>query len=154
MFSSLVSSLRVSPTLAAMLRQRQSASPDLAALAFGQSPFPPPLRLATALASAARHRAAGAYADVRGIQKLREAIARRHSSDVYAASTAAGRGTARTAADAATADDVIVAPGSKEMLFATMLCLGGESRAGMRNELLLPQPSWVSYAPQGNPHRG
>lgn len=39
-----------------------------------------------------------------------------------------------------TADDVLIGPGSKELLFLLQLVFHGE--------LLLPNPSWVSYAPQ------
>ena len=38
------------------------------------------------------------------------------------------------------ADDVLVGPGSKELIFQVQLVLDGE--------LLLPTPSWVTYEPQ------
>jgi aspartate aminotransferase len=50
---------------------------------------------------------------------------------------------------ARTADDVLIGPGSKELLFILQLCFYGD--------LLVPSPSWVSYAPQaaiaGRQHR-
>jgi aspartate/methionine/tyrosine aminotransferase len=41
-----------------------------------------------------------------------------------------------------TAEQVVVGPGSKSLIFASLLALG--------EELILPQPSWVSYAPQAH----
>ena len=37
-------------------------------------------------------------------------------------------------------DDVLISPGSKEAIFLLQLCYDAE--------LMLPSPSWVSYAPQ------
>lgn len=64
-----------------------------------------------------------------GLPKLRQEVARYMSQTV---------GIPRTA------DDVLIGPGSKELLFLLQLVNHGE--------LLLPNPSWVSYAPQVRHH--
>ena len=38
------------------------------------------------------------------------------------------------------ADDIVIGPGTKELMFLTQIAFGGE--------ILLPAPSWVSYQPQ------
>jgi aspartate aminotransferase len=91
-------------------------------LGLGQSPFPvPPVVVEALRQSAAEHD----YLHVRGLRPLREAVTeflhRRH-------------GLARQRRQ------VLVGPGSKELIFLTQLAYAGE--------LLVPSPSWVSYAPQ------
>jgi aspartate aminotransferase len=91
-------------------------------MGLGQSPFPVPASVVEALrANAARKD----YLPVRGLEPLREAVAAHHR---------------RTLGVARTADDVLIGPGSKELLFILQLCFYGD--------LLVPSPSWVSYAPQ------
>ncbi|WP_082673946.1 pyridoxal phosphate-dependent aminotransferase [Thiohalocapsa sp. ML1] len=91
-------------------------------MGLGQSPFPVPASVVEALkANAARKD----YLPVRGLEPLREAVAAYHR---------------RTQGVARTADDVLIGPGSKELLFILQLCFYGD--------LLVPSPSWVSYAPQ------
>lgn len=90
-------------------------------LGFGQSPFPVPPRVVEALR---HHAAAKEYDPTRGLPALREAVAAWH----------------RHRGVAGTADDVMIGPGSKELIFLVQLAMGAE--------LLLPAPSWVSYAPQ------
>ena len=65
------------------------------------------------------------YLQVEGLPELREAIAKYRSSKhgVQISSS-----------------NIMIGPGSKELLFLLQLCYHGE--------LLLPNPSWVSYAPQ------
>jgi aspartate aminotransferase len=91
-------------------------------LGLGQSPFPVPESVVEALR---RHAHEKDYLPVKGLLALREAIAgylhRTHALD-------------RTAAD------VLVAPGSKELMFLLQVAFYGD--------LLLPTPAWVSYAPQ------
>jgi aspartate aminotransferase len=91
-------------------------------LGLGQSPFPVPGPVVEALRRAAPEKD---YLPVRGLRPLREEVTeflhRRHGIE-----------RARR--------QVIVGPGSKELIFMTQLAYAGE--------LLVPSPSWVSYAPQ------
>jgi aspartate aminotransferase len=91
-------------------------------LGLGQSPFPVPPAVVRALQSAAGEKD---YLPVRGLRPLREEVTeflhRRHGIE-----------RARR--------QVLVGPGSKELIFMTQLAYAGE--------LLVPSPSWVSYAPQ------
>lgn len=91
-------------------------------LGLGQSPFPVP---DTVVAALRQHAAEKDYLPVRGLATLREAVAgyyaRRHQLEF-------------------SADDVIIGPGSKELMFILQLVYYGD--------LLIPAPSWVSYAPQ------
>lgn len=91
-------------------------------LGLGQSPFPVPRPVVEALRVHAHEKD---YLPVKGLYALRRAIAgylgRRH-------------GVTREA------EDVLVAPGSKELMFLLQVAFYGD--------LLLPTPAWVSYAPQ------
>lgn len=91
-------------------------------LGLGQSPFPVPRAVVEALRDAAPEKD---YLPVRGLRPLRDTFAeflqRRHGIE-----------RARR--------QVLVGPGSKELIFITQLAYAGE--------LLVPSPSWVSYAPQ------
>ena len=91
-------------------------------LGLGQSPFPVPPSVVEALRTAAPEKD---YLPVRGLRPLRDTVTeflhRRHGIE---------RGRRQ----------VLVGPGSKELIFLTQLAYAGE--------LLVPSPSWVSYAPQ------
>jgi len=102
--------------------KRRAAGRETIHLGFGEASFPLHPLLATALAEAAKHTA---YAPVLGIPNLRQAIAE------YLA---------RKLGLTFSSDQIIVAPGSKPLLYALLQVLEGD--------LLLPIPSWVSYAPQ------
>ena len=102
--------------------KRRAAGRETIHLGFGEASFPLHPLLATALAEAAK---STAYAPVLGMPKLRKAIAE------YLA---------RKRGLAFSSDQIIVAPGSKPLLYALLQVLEGD--------LLLPVPSWVSYAPQ------
>ncbi len=93
-------------------------------LGLGQSPFPVPPSVVEALR---RHAHRKEYLPVRGLAELRAAVAEFHRRRAGPAS-------------ACEADDVLVAPGSKELMFIVQLAFYGD--------LLLPSPSWVSYSPQ------
>jgi aspartate aminotransferase len=113
----------VSATLAAneaMAARRARGLPVLP-LAFGEAGLPVHPALRTALAAAA---AANEYGPVAGHPALREA----------AAGYWARRGLATSPGQ------VVCGPGSKPLLFALLLALGGD--------VALPRPSWVSYAAQ------
>ncbi len=91
-------------------------------LGLGQSPFPVPPVVVEALRQAAAEKD---YLHVRGLRRLRETVTdflhRRHGIERQRR-------------------QVLVGPGSKELIFMTQLAYAGE--------LLVPSPSWVSYAPQ------
>ena len=116
--------LRPSPTLALNELSAQLAAGDrrVHRFGFGQSPFPPPDNVVEALRENAWRRD---YLTVQGLPELRERVAAFHSE--------------RHGHDFG-ADDVLVGPGSKQLIFLLQLVYGGE--------LLLPSPSWVSYEPQ------
>jgi aspartate aminotransferase len=102
--------------------KRRAAGRETIHLGFGEASFPLHPLLAAALAEAAKNTS---YAPVLGIPKLRQAIAE------YLM---------RKRGLAFSSDQIIVAPGSKPLLYALLQVLEGD--------LLLPVPSWVSYAPQ------
>lgn len=91
-------------------------------LGFGESRFPVHPKIALALAENA-HRTS--YLPGVGIPELRQAVASFYTKHL-------GR--------VVEADQVIVAPGSKALLFAFQMAVTGAT--------VLPTPSWVSYAPQ------
>lgn len=89
---------------------------------FGQSPFPVPDIVVKALQENAFQKD---YLPVRGLPELRAAIA-----DFIN----------RRKGTRADAGDVLIGPGSKELMFLLQLSYYGE--------LVIPAPCWVSYAPQ------
>jgi aspartate aminotransferase len=91
-------------------------------LGLGQSPFPVPQPVVDELKANAHQKD---YQPVRGLYALREAVAGYHRRM---------HGIDRTAAD------VLIGPGSKELMFILQLVYYGD--------LVIPTPSWVSYAPQ------
>ncbi len=91
-------------------------------LGLGQSPFPVPDPVVEALR---RHASEKDYLPVRGLHELRRAVA--HYTE-------------RKAGIDRTAEDVLIGPGSKELMFLLQLVFYGE--------LVIPTPAWVSYAPQ------
>jgi aspartate aminotransferase len=93
-------------------------------LGLGQSPFPVPAPVVEALQANAHQKA---YLPVAGLPELREAVANYHF---------------RTQRLAASADDVLIGPGSKELMFLLQLVYYGD--------LMIPTPAWVSYAPQAH----
>lgn len=101
--------------------RRRAAGRETIHLGFGEAALPLHPALKTALADAATRTS---YAPVLGIPALREAIA---------AYLTRARGVSYRA------DQIVVGPGSKPLLYALLQILDGD--------LLLPAPSWVSYAP-------
>lgn len=91
-------------------------------LGFGQSPFPVQEEVVSALQQNAFRKD---YLPVRGLAELRAAVAEFNT---------------RTLGIASTADQVVVGPGSKELIYGLLLATEAS--------LLLPSPSWVSYEPQ------
>ena len=90
----------------------------------GQSPFPVPPHIVEELRQNAHQKD---YLPVEGLRELRMAIATYRSSKHGVTISP---------------ENVMVGPGSKELLFLLQLCYNGN--------LLLPNPSWVSYAPQAH----
>ena len=101
--------------------KRLAAGRETIHLGFGEAAFPLHPLLKNALAEAARQTG---YAPVLGISALRQAIA------AYLT---------RTRGVEISAEQVAVGPGSKPLLYALLQILEGD--------MLLPIPSWVSYAP-------
>jgi aspartate aminotransferase len=93
-------------------------------LGLGQSPFPVPDFVVKELQDNAHQKD---YLPVAGLAPLREAVSAYHN---------------RRDGLESNADDVLIGPGSKELLFMAQLCFSGE--------LIIPAPSWVSYEPQAS----
>jgi len=89
---------------------------------FGQSPFPVPESIVSALKNNANK---NTYLPIQGLEELRSAIANylnKNNNNNFKF------------------DDIIIGPGTKELMFLTQIAFQGE--------ILLPAPSWVSYQPQ------
>ena len=93
-------------------------------LGLGQSPFPVPQPVVDALKVNAHQKD---YLPVKGLFQLRETVADYHR---------------RAQGINHDAEDVLVGPGSKELMFLLQLVYYGD--------LVIPTPSWVSYAPQAH----
>ena len=119
-----VRGLSASATLAINERSAdlQRGGKKILKLGLGQSPFPVPAPVVRALRDNAHQKD---YLPVRGLGALREAVASYHRR--------------RQGIDRA-AENVLVGPGSKELMFIIQLVYYGD--------LCVPRPSWVSYAPQ------
>ncbi|PPK60087.1 aspartate aminotransferase [Marinobacter persicus] len=102
--------------------QLRAEGRDIIKLGLGQSPFPVPERVVEALKEHAHEKD---YLPVKGLKGLREAISGYINRNERMRSTW---------------EDVLIGPGSKELLFMLQLAYYGD--------LLIPRPSWVSYAPQ------
>ncbi|MDY0084746.1 MAG: aminotransferase class I/II-fold pyridoxal phosphate-dependent enzyme [Bacteroidales bacterium] len=119
-----VRGLSQSATLAINEKSRQLISEGRKVYKFGlgQSPFPVPEAVVEALRQHAHEKD---YLPVRGLLPLREAIAAFNKRTQFIDSTA---------------DDILIGPGSKELIFILQLVYYGD--------LIIPTPSWVSYFPQ------
>jgi aspartate aminotransferase len=112
-----------SPTLAMneLARALEAAGKTVYKFGFGQSPFPVPSVVVKALRDHAHEKD---YLPVRGLPALLEAVAARH----------------REQGVDCTAADILIGPGSKQLMFLLFLAVEAD--------LWIPSPSWVSYAPQ------
>lgn len=119
-----VRSLRTSATVAINERsdRLRDAGHRIFKLGLGQSPFPVPAPVRRALERNAFEKD---YLPVAGLPGLKEAVAAHHR---------------REFGIDACAEDVLIGPGSKELMFLLQLVYYGD--------ILIPSPSWVSYAPQ------
>ena len=95
---------------------------DIIKFGLGQSPFPVAASVVKALQENAFQKD---YLPVKGLFGLRETIAEYHCRK---------HGIKRKA------ENVLIGPGSKELMFLIQLAFYGD--------LVIPTPSWVSYAPQ------
>jgi len=122
--SSLGNSLVPSPTLSIneLVRQMWANGETVYHLGFGESRFPAHPAIVRALVE---HASRQSYLPSAGIPELRQAVAGFHSRQLNREIRP---------------DQVIVAPGSKSLLFAFQLALSGAT--------VLHTPSWVSYEPQ------
>jgi aspartate aminotransferase len=93
-------------------------------LGLGQSPFPVPGSIVRELQNNAHQKD---YLPVRGLPALRDAVAKYYR---------------RTQDLAFLGENILIGPGSKELMFILQLVYYGD--------LVIPTPSWVSYAPQAH----
>ncbi|MDY0078102.1 MAG: aminotransferase class I/II-fold pyridoxal phosphate-dependent enzyme [Bacteroidales bacterium] len=119
-----VRGLSQSATLAINEKSKQliQAGRKVYKFGLGQSPFPVPEPVVEALRQHAHEKD---YLSVYGLLALREAIAQFNK---------------RTQLINSSAEDILIGPGSKELIFILQLVYYGD--------LLIPTPSWVSYSPQ------
>lgn len=103
-------------------KRLESEGKKMFRMGLGQSPFPVPNLVVDALKINAYRKD---YLDVKGLPQLRAAVAGFHENK-----------------DLTNFDpkNVLIGPGSKELMFLLMLTFYGE--------IILASPSWVSYAPQ------
>jgi len=114
---------QVAPNLAIneQVARRRAAGERVEHLAFGESLLPLPPKVTALLDAGARHRG---YGPVAGSDAARAAVAGYFSR----------RGLSTHA------EQIVLAPGSKPLLMALTAAVNGD--------VVLPSPSWVSYAPQ------
>ena len=119
-----IKSLKTSATLAIneLSKQLIEEGKEVFKFGLGQSPFPVPKVIVDELK---KHSHQKDYLNVSGLLGLREEVAKYHSNkNQYNYDS----------------ENVIIGPGSKELIFQTQLALDCD--------LILPSPSWVSYEPQ------
>ena len=119
-----ISKLKPSATLAINEKSNKllKSGKKIYKFGFGQSPFSIPDSVVLALKNAADK---NAYLPMQGLEKLRSSIAN-HLNKNNNHQFESG--------------DIVIGPGTKELMFLTQLAFNGD--------ILLPAPSWVSYAPQ------
>ena len=118
-----IKSLKPSATLAINEKSKEliSRGKKIYRFGFGQSPFPVPDKIVEALKKNSHQKN---YMPIQGSSDLRISIAKYISKRTN---------------NSFSADDIIVSPGSKEMMFLLHL--------GFDGDVILPAPSWVSYEP-------
>ena len=124
MLKDLVKSLKPSSTLAIneTSRKLEEQGKKIFKFGFGQSPFKVPVDIVEELKTNAHQ---NQYLPMQGLSKLRDAVAKYTSSKKNLNYKS---------------ENVIIGPGSKELMFLLHIIFDGE--------IILPAPSWVSYAPQ------
>ena len=124
MLKNLVKNLKPSSTLAIneTSRKLEEQGKKIFKFGFGQSPFKVPQDVVEELKNNAHQ---NKYLPMQGLSELRDAVAKHNSSKKdYSYKS----------------ENVIIGPGSKELMFLLHVIFDGE--------IILPAPSWVSYAPQ------
>lgn len=121
-----VRGLNVSATISVNDRVKEmwAAGKNVYHLAFGESRFPVHHKIADALVSNVQKRS---YLPPLGIPELRQTVAEWYG---------------RTYDMEVAPSQVVVGPGSKSLIYIALMVLG--------EEIILPQPSWVTYAPQAH----
>lgn len=123
--SEIVETIPHSPTLWAndIVHEKRSAGEAVFHMGFGESPFPVAPRLCEALGREGHRKE---YLKAEGLPELVAAV-KEYYRPIYGD-------------DYIDNSDVIVAPGSKMILYALQMAIAGD--------LVMPEPSWVSYEPQ------
>ena len=119
-----ISQLKTSATLAINEKsnQLQKGGKKIFKFGFGQSPFPIPTTILSALKNNASK---NTYLPIQGLAELRLAIANylnKNNNNNFKS------------------NNILIGPGTKELMLLTQIAFAGE--------ILLPAPSWVSYQPQ------
>jgi aspartate aminotransferase len=124
MLKNLVKDLKPSSTLLIneTSRRLEAQGKKIYKFGFGQSPFKVPENIVKELKDNAHQ---NKYLPMQGLSELRNAIAKYTSEKKNYDYKS---------------DNVIIGPGSKELMFLLHVIFDGE--------IILPAPSWVSYAPQ------
>ncbi len=128
-----LATLSASATLAInqQVKQRRQEGQNVYHWGFGQSPFPVPELIVHSLQ---QHAAKKQYLPSLGLPELRDAVAAYYQQEFNFDTEGS---------------QVVIGPGSKELIYNLLYLIPGE--------LLIPAPSWVSYAPQaqllGKPYR-
>ena len=124
MLKDLIKNLKPSSTLMIneTSKQMEDQGKKIFKFGFGQSPFTVPQDIVEELKNNAYQ---NKYLPMQGLFQLREAVAKYTSTKKNYEYNS---------------DNVIIGPGSKELMFLLQIIFDGE--------IILPAPSWVSYAPQ------
>ena len=124
MLKDLIKNLKPSSTLMIneTSKQMEDQGKKIFKFGFGQSPFRVPQDVVEELKNNAYQ---NKYLPMQGLSELREVVAK------Y---------TSKKKNHDYNSDNVIIGPGSKELMFLLQVIFDGE--------IILPAPSWVSYAPQ------
>jgi aspartate aminotransferase len=124
MLKNIVKSLEPSSTLKIneISKQLEDKGEKIFKFGFGQSPFKVPSDIVDELKNNAYQ---NKYLPIQGLKELRNAVAKYTSNQKNYNYKS---------------DNVIIGPGSKELMFLLHILFDGE--------IILPAPSWVSYAPQ------
>ena len=124
MIKDIVKKLNISSTLRMneISKEIESQGKEVFKFGFGQSPFEVPEEIVSELKNNAFQ---NKYLPMQGLPELREVIANYISSKKNYNYTA---------------ENILIGPGTKELMFLLHVIFDGE--------IILPAPSWVSYAPQ------
>ncbi len=105
-----------------LCREMTNEGKSVYRLGLGQSPFPVPNPVVEALRENAHQKD---YLAVKGLEELRHSLVGHHK---------------RTFGIECGVEDIVIGPGSKELMFILQLVYDGE--------IIIPMPAWVSYYPQ------